>query len=360
MKNVALKALAAKNIKTKASAYFRRKIAYKQVPLPPFYLIYTALCIQLQHRAPAAPKAPQLNQPHRQFSRRQWQPQQNVLPSRQIADDPYAFDPLDFDDHVPASQSEEQPRGFANALDSPPPSPSHSLEEGAIEEEEEEEAASPAAEDSPSDWEPSSESDEAEVEAEKPAEKNKVVTMARKKTPVAAAPTTTTATASKKSTVASGPDSSFAVYLSGNNTVSAATNSKPPSSNTRKVQQNQQQPTLAAAAPLTVAPPTAPAETKPKKKRKLTFADQAELPIMVPKSVARDPSSNAIIIELPPGVDLAGASGVIGRIVGGAGAGAGGNRHTGGDSSGDSKEQATQGGLILDLMGTFSLFLSSE
>jgi hypothetical protein len=132
------------------------------------------------------------------------------------------------------------------------------------------------------------------------------------------------------------------------------------------MQQQQQKPTTVTTA---VSPPSAPAAaanddnnviTK-KKKKKLTFADQAALPIMIPKSVAREPAGTALLIELPPGVELTGASGVVGRIIGNSSGSGGGGSESDDislDSESGGEEQPQRGGLVLDLMGKLQLYTS--
>jgi len=318
----------------------------------------------MQHRAPAAPRAPRVNPPPPPLLSKQDRQQKFSAPSHQISDDPYAFHPSDYAGHV-STADDKQEDAFNGAREC-------SLEEeegdsimkddGSSEAAaEKEEQASPYAEDSPSDWEPSSEnSDELGVEAEDeekpdpPSDQEDIVRMARKKTTTTTAAAAPTSNTGKKSALLSGPDSSFAIYLSAidTKTSNGATTSKVPSSVT--VQQKQtNNTTTAAAAAAAAVPPISSATANPaipKKKKKLTFADQTALPIMIPKGVAREPAGTALLIELPHGVDLAGASGVIGRIVGV------GDREADGGTESDSDitaEAEPKSGVVLDLMGTF-------
>jgi len=290
----------------------------------------------VQRRAPAAPRAPRVNPPAPLL--RQDQQQKSSAPSHQISDDPYAFHPSEYAGHV-SGAGDEQEDAFDDALES-------SLEDV--------EDVSAIKDDSAS--------EEEEEEEEKPAQKIKVK-MARKQIN---SNTNTASVSGNKSSLLSGPDSSFAVFLSarGTNTSSngaTAATSKVPSSNTIQQKQTGDHTTTAAAAAATSPPVPAAAATpvNTKKKKKLRFVDQAELPIMIPKGVARNPAGTALIIELPQHVELAGASGVVGRIIGVGGSDGeadGGNGSASGNErdSGSGDEAKPKSGIVLDLMGKFT------
>lgn len=329
----------------------------------------------MQHRAPAAPLVPRGKPPPASLLQRRENLNLNQAPShlssQQFSDDPYAFHPSEYIEHAsPEGEVEEELENEENAFPSPSPEESDKEEEDNEEEEsgeedfeavsEGEEEVAVQGDDSASEWEPSSESDgpEEDVPAAAARKKQGVTMIQQNKRTAQKSATAATKTFSRKSNLVSGPDSSFAIHLSDHMTTTANTGGATTSKATNQQQQQQQNQVSApvpTSAPAIPAPPTAPdAVNKVKNKnKKLTFADQAALPLMIPKSVAREPAGTAILIELPHGVELAGASGVVGRIL----KSSGGNGRSGGASG--SRDASHSSGIVLDLMGTL-LFYKEE
>ena len=83
-----------------------------------------------------------------------------------------------------------------------------------------------------------------------------------------------------------------------------------------------------AAVPQTAAKPS-------ERVKKAHGAAQGSLPLCIPTRVVRNPAGSSVLIEVPPGVDLSGASGAVGRIGNG----------------------TSTPGIVLDLMGEFAFYI---
>ena len=96
-----------------------------------------------------------------------------------------------------------------------------------------------------------------------------------------------------------------------------------------------------AGALLTACVAAQAGTVKPRKPRS-NLASQSTLAVNIPARVVKDPQGTAVLMELPPGAEVAGAAGVVGRIIRGNAANVDHAQHAA-DYSSD--------GIILDLMG---------
>lgn len=82
--------------------------------------------------------------------------------------------------------------------------------------------------------------------------------------------------------------------------------------------------------------------TNPKHhKPRTTLSSQSALPVTIPARVVRDPQGTAVLMELPPGAELAGAAGVVGRIT----------RGTEQAQHGNENNHGSANNITVDLMG---------